>query len=420
MTFFFLSGIFDELSLSDAHEQLMISFLNSPSLVYAHGGLSTVKCYELKFYRTNPNLPLDFFFGVQSIHQLIIDNPSFSGFIASSENVSFSLTKLFIKDISVRHLQGKHFPMVLSTLKELNLENNFVDGGFRSLNSQQLVKSFPNLRSLMIYSRSIQRLTPRMFEHFDQLEYLKVRGINTVENEAFYNLHQLKELHLGQDVRRLDPYAFLHMTTKYLFLNESQNYKLNDDNDFCVFVQFSPLSSTTTFVQFSSDLPTCSCAIRYLYRHLDKSFMHMTPRCYSNSSLYILGQEERLCYFEERLLQCHVLPDEGITIYGKHYNVSYFYQQQTFKHQQQPWALFYKYRFYILAVSIVLAIGLIFILSFVRRDKDSHTRSYQHLNRLLKRRSQSNRDQVTMDIIYHRADVPSDLPISTVPTSTKL
>lgn len=406
--------------MPDAQEQLLVSFLESPSLVYTRGALSNVRCFQLKFYRTNPNIALDFFFNAQSIHHLIIDNPTFTGFLPPTDNFRFSLNKLSIKDISVRHLQGKHFPFVFDTVFELNLENQHVNGGFRSLHNQQLAESFPQLRVLSIYSRSIQYLTKRMFEQFHRLEILKLRGITHIENEAFYNLNSLQELHLGSDIRRIDPFAFLHMTTNYVFLNESSTYRLDDEKDFCAFAQFSPLSQLKTFVQFPSDLSTCSCTLRYLYRHLDKSLMNMTPRCYSNSSLYILGHEERLCYFEERLLQCHVLPDEGITIYGKHYNVSYFYEQQRFKSQQQPWTLLYKYRFYVLIGVSTFCIAFCMAFSLVRRGKVHLTSSYQHLNRLLQRRSQSNRDQVTLDIIYHRTDAELDLPRSNPPISSKV
>ena len=43
------SGIFEEINLSDSHDQLLISFLNSPLLIYAHAALSKLNCYELKF-----------------------------------------------------------------------------------------------------------------------------------------------------------------------------------------------------------------------------------------------------------------------------------------------------------------------------------------------------------------------------------
>ena len=104
--------------------------------------------------------------------------------------------------------------------------------------------------------------------------------------------------------------------------------------------------------------------IDILINHL----MSMTPYCYSNSSLYILAQEERLCYFEQRLLQCHVLPDEGITMYGKHYNVSYFYQKQLSKQRNQL-TIFYQYRLYIIISIPLLLISIFLILFIIRQQK---------------------------------------------------
>jgi len=215
------AGIFEELSLADSHDQLLISFLDSPSMSYAHGALAKLRCYELKFYRTNPQISIGFFYNTISIQHLIIDNPLFTGFLPSTDSFTFQLEKLSIKDISVRHLQGKHFPIQWPTVIELILENFNVNGGFRSWNNKEIAQSFPNLRSLTFYSRSIQHILGRMFEHLNKLEYLKLTGITTIENDGFYNLYQLKELNLGNDIRRLDPYAFLHMSTKLLLLNQS-------------------------------------------------------------------------------------------------------------------------------------------------------------------------------------------------------
>ncbi len=408
------SGIFEDINLSDSQEQLLISFLNSPLLIYTHGALSKLNSYEFKLQNTNPIIPIDFFFQVHFIHHLIIDNPSFNGFLPSSNVFTFQLNKLSIKDISTRHLQGKHFPIRFPSLKELILENYHVNYGFRSFNNQELSQCFPQLRILKIFSRSIQHLTNRMFESFIQLEYLILNGITTIENEAFFNLYHLKELYLGKHILRIDPYAFLHMNTHIILLNESLDFQLNDEKHFCAFAQFSPLTNVKTFIKFSKIISSCSCTLRYLYRHIDKSFLSMTPDCYSNSSLYILGQEERLCYFEERLLQCHVLPNDGITIYGQHYNVSYFYQKQLSK-QRNHLTLFYHYRFYFLLLLPIVMIILCWILLFIKREHNEST--YRHLNRLLNR---PRNDHRTMDIIYHRTNGHEDFQTSTIPISTKV
>ncbi|CAF2000658.1 unnamed protein product [Rotaria magnacalcarata] len=412
-------GIFEELSLADSQDQLMISFLNSPSLVYTKGALSKLNCYELKLYNTNPKIPIDFFYDTHSIHRLIIDNPTFTGFLSSSITLNFPVYQLSIKDISVRHLQGKHFPIVFDTVKELKLENFNAIGGFRSFNNRELNEKFPQLRSLKIFSRSIQHITNRMFEHLNQLEYLTLNGITTIENEGFYNLYKLKELNLGRHILRLDPYAFLHMSTNMLVLNESTDFQFDDDKHFCVFAQFSPLTNLKTFVKFPKTLHTCSCSTRYLYRHIDKSFMSMTPSCYSNSSLYVLAQEERLCYFEQRLLQCHVLPNEGITIYGKHYNVSYFYQQQIAK-QKNRFTIFYRYKNYLLISLLVLIIIICLILCIIRQQRRQNSSAYRHLHRLIKRQRLASNDNVTTDIIYHRTNGHQDIISSTIPISTKV
>ncbi|CAF0930176.1 unnamed protein product [Adineta steineri] len=414
------SSIFEELNLSDSQEQLIISFYNSPSLIYGNGTLSKLNCYELKLSNTNSKIPIDFFYNTIFIYHLIIDNPSFTGFLPSSNIFTFQVYKISIKDISVRYLQGKHFPIIFNSVKELILENYYAHGGFKSFNNRELSQCFPNLKYLKIFSRSIQHITKRMFEHLNQLEYLVLNGITTIENEAFFNLYHLKELNLGKDIYRLDPYAFLHMTTNLLILNESINFQLDDNKHFCVFAQFSPLTNLKTFIKFPKDLNTCSCIIRYLYRHIDKSLMSLTPYCYSNSSLYVLAQEERLCYFEQRLLQCHVLPDEGITIYGKHYNVSYFYQQQTSKHRNQL-TIFYHYRIYIIIILIfILIISISFTLFCIRQQKQRNNSTYRHLNRLLKRPRLRENDNVTMDIIYHHTNDHPDVISSTIPISTKV
>lgn len=413
------SDIFEDLSLSDSQEQLIISFLNSPLLIYTKGALSKLNCYELKFYNTNPKIPMDFFVDVRFIHHLIIDNPTFTGFLPSSTSFTFQIDQLSIKDISVRHLQGKHFPIIFDSVKELQLENYYVNGGFRSFNNRELAEKFPQLRTLRIFSRSIQHITNRMFENLNKLEYLILNGITTIENEAFYSLYNLKELNLGRNILRLDPYAFLHMSTNFLLLNESIDFQLNDDKHFCVFAQFSPSTNMKTFVKFPKNSHTCSCTTRYLYRHIDKSYMSMTPYCYSNSSLYVLAQEERLCYFEDRLLQCNVLPNEGITIYGRYYNVSYFYQKQIGK-QRNKFTIFYQYKNYFLIIAPILLIIICFILFIIRQQKRHDSSAYRHLNRLLKRPRLTRDDNVTTDIIYHRTNGQHDLVSSTIPISTKV
>jgi hypothetical protein len=117
--------------------------------------------------------------------------------------------------------------------------------------------------------------------------------------------------------------------------------------------------------------------------------MSLTPNCYSNSSLYILTQEERICYFEQRLLQCDILPDQGITIYGKYYNVSYFYEQQLSKQKNQL-SFFFRYRIYYLIFVVFIMIGLCLI---IRQRRQNST--YRYLNRLVNRPRNE-----TLDIIY--------------------
>ncbi|UJR23242.1 hypothetical protein I4U23_026262 [Adineta vaga] len=400
------SGIFEDLSLTDSHDQLIISFLNSPSLYYANGALSKLNCYELKFLNTNPKISLDFFHQAQQIHHLIIDNPIFTGFLSSSNSKTLftvQISKLSIRDIGVRHLHSKHFPMIFNSTYELTLQNYRINGGFRSFNDRDLARCFPQLRTLKIYSRSIQHIIARMFQHFNQLEYLILDGITTIENEAFVNLYRLKELNLGKNIQRLDPYAFLHMNTNNLLLNLSYNFQLNDDKHFCTFVHFVPSTDLNTFVQLSKNLSDCSCTLRYLYRHLDKSLMSFTPECYSNSSLYILTQEERICHFEQRLLQCDILPDEGITIYGKHYNVSYFYQQQISK-QKHRFSMFFHYRIYYIVVLFILL--FIVLCLIIRKQKQHHDSTYKYLHYLLKRRRSTRNENIstteTFDMICQR------------------
>ncbi|CAF1653669.1 unnamed protein product [Rotaria magnacalcarata] len=407
-------GIFEELSVSDSQNQLSISFLNSPSLYYANGALSKISCYELKLFNTNPQIPIDFFYQAVSIHHLIIENPYFSGFLSSSKSktsFNFQIYKISIKDISVRQLQGKHFPIIFNSVQELTLENYNVNSGFRSFNNRELAHCFPQVKSLKIYSRSIQNIASRMFEHFSQLEYLTITGIIRIENNAFYNLNHLKELNLGENIHHVDPFAFVNMNTNILLLNQSHNFELNDDKHFCTFVQFSPSTNLKTIVQFSKNLSDCSCTLRYLYRHLDKSFMSVTPHCYSNSSLYILTQEERICHFEKRLLQCDILPDEGITIYGTYYNVSHFYEQQISKRKSQL-SNFFRYRLYYI---LILPVLIICICLIIRQQKNRHVDAYRHLHHLLKRRILTENENVptsqALDIIYQQTSEVFD-PIS--------
>lgn len=408
------TGIFEDINLIDAHQQLLITFLNSPGLIYTSGALTKLNCYELKLQNTNPIIPIDFFIHTRFIHHLIIDNPTFVGFLPSTVKFTFELEKLSIKDIAVRHLQGKHFPIVFSSVKELILENFHINRAFRSMNDRDLSQCFPQLRRLTIFSRSIQHLTKRMFQSFMQLEYLFLDGITTVENEAFANLVHLKELNLGKNILRIEPLAFLQMNTDFLVLNQSEGFHMDDEKHFCSFAQFNPLNHVKTFVKYPKNLHSCSCTLRYLYRHLDKSFLSMTPYCYSNSSLYVLGQEERLCYFEERLLQCDLLPNEGVDIYGKHYNASYFYQRQTNKRKHQ-WAVFIHYRFYFL---LILPVLMVILGVFMCIKRQNHHSTYRHINRLLKRSNDRRENQ--MDMIYHRPHGDEDFRTSTIPISTKV
>ncbi|CAF5149352.1 unnamed protein product, partial [Rotaria magnacalcarata] len=130
-------------------------------------------------------------------------------------------------------------------------------------------------------------------------------------------------------------------------------------------------------------------------------------------------QEERLCYFEQRLLQCHVLPNEGITIYGKHYNVSYFYQQQIAK-QKNRFTIFYRYKNYLLISLLVLIIIICLILCIIRQQRRKNSSAYRHLHRLIKRQRLASNDNVTTDIIYHRTNGHQDIISSTIPISTKV
>ena len=108
--------------------------------------------------------------------------------------------------------------------------------------------------------------------------------------------------------------------------------------------------------------------------------MFLTPSCYLNSSLYILTQEERICYFEQRLLQCDILPDQGITIYGKHYNVSHFYQQQLSK-QKNHLSFIFRYRLYYL---LIIGIFIPSLYLIIRQQQKRENSTYRHLNRLFK------------------------------------
>lgn len=414
----FFSGIFEDLTLPNSEDQLIVSFLNSPSLQYTNRALAKLNCYELKFLNTNPKISIDFFRDVVFINHLILINPSFSGFVSPSNTkatFTFSLQKLSIRDISVTHLKGKHFPIQFPSVRELTLENYHIDRGFRSFNHRQLSESFPQLRRLKIYSRSIRHLTRRMFESFHQLEYLILDGIQTIENEAFYNLYHLKELNLGKELLQIDSYAFIHMNTDLLVLNQSYLFQLDDQKHFCTFAQFASLPDRKTFIQFPKNLSDCSCTLRYLYRHLDKFLMSSTPNCYINSSLYVLTQEERICYFEQRLLRCDILPNEGLMIYGRYYNVSYFYQQQLSK-QKSRFAFFFRYRLYYLLLAMIFVLCLYLI---IRQQKHRENSTYRHLHRLLKRQAVPRND--TSDVIYEQANsITQSIPSATTARVTKL
>nr|ACC43971.1 unknown [Philodina roseola] len=409
------------MNLVNSENQLLISFLNCPRLIYVNAALAQLKCAELKLQNTPSGIPIDFFRDAISIGHLIIHNPSFSGFLSSSTrsaSVHFELHQLSIRDISVRHLKGKHFPISFSSLKTLTLENFVHSNGFRSWNSHDLAERFPQLTTLKIFSCSIQRLSSRVFEHFERLEYLTLDGIQIVENDAFFNLYQLKQLDLGKNIRRLDPYAFLHMNSDvFLLLNQSLQYRLDDEKDFCTFAQFSSTKQSKSFVRFPSFFNNfCSCTIRYVYRHIDKSLVSLTPSCYGNASVYILTQEERICYFEQRLLQCDILPNGGITIYGQHYNVSYFYTKQMSKGHKR-FAIFFQYRIYYL-----FAIGffLLALLLLFYQQRQRQKRTCRHLNRLLKRANLSTENNGNLDIIYQSADEQINLNTTGFDRSTKV
>jgi hypothetical protein len=403
---FFASGIFEDLTLPDAHDQLIVSFLNSPSLIYGSAALAQLSCYELKLHRTNPTIPIDFFRHAISIEHLIIDNPSFRGFLPSLDRQSTwtpIIHRLTIRDIAVGHLQKKHFPIVFDSVHSLVLQNYHIRRAFRSWNNNDLAQRFPQLRSLQLFSVSIDRLHTRMFEGFDRLESLHVDGIRHVENEAFAHLHHLKRLDLGKDLRRLDPFAFVHMFTELLLINRSDGFELNDDVHFCTFAQFSPSIDRPTFVRFAERSHQCSCTVRYLYRHLDKSHMPLTPNCYSNASVYILTQEERICHFDQRLSQCDVLPNGGVTIYGRQYNASDLQRQQ-----RTNLLALYGSRLYYLLLLIICAI----ILCWAFRQQKV---SYRHLERLLKRQTHLHENNAiatttttTPAMIYHSSSEQID------------
>ncbi len=102
----------------------------------------------MKLLNTNPQIPIDFFHQTISIHHLIIDNPTFSGFLPSKISFNFQVNQLSIKDISIRHLQGKHFPIVFNSTRRLTLENYNINRGFRSFNNRELAQCFPRLQYL--------------------------------------------------------------------------------------------------------------------------------------------------------------------------------------------------------------------------------------------------------------------------------
>lgn len=291
--------------------------------------------------------------------------------------IKLNVLRLTISEISVSHLRGKHFPIRFDSLNNLTLINRSIRNGFRSWNTRELSQCFPRVRYLKIFSRSIQRLTNRMFEDFHQLEYLIFNGIDTVENNAFSNLFHLKELNLGENLRQIDPHAFVQMRTEQLFLDQSFQFRLNDEKDFCTFAQLNG------FVRFSTKFHSeCSCTLRFLYRNLEKILVPLTPPCYSNASVYVLTQEERICYFKKRLTQCDILPEQDFLIDGQMYNATYFYQQNPSKQRK-------RFSFQLLTLnSFSLSIFFLFLLtiSILFRLKKRRTTTYRHLQRLLQRR----------------------------------
>ncbi|CAF1272619.1 unnamed protein product, partial [Didymodactylos carnosus] len=207
-------AMFDEINLKDAYDQLIILFINSPNMIYMDFGLKNLYCYELKLINTNPLIPIKFFIN-SSIQHLIIQNNQFKGFIFDSNNFKndIKILILTLNGLAVRHLNGKHFP-IIDSLNELIINSQIL----LTLNSYQLSKKFPNLKSFTLFSQSIQHITSKMFKSFYTLEKLILNGITTIENEGLFNLKNLKELNLGSNILRLDPFAFYQLGNDQTFL----------------------------------------------------------------------------------------------------------------------------------------------------------------------------------------------------------
>ncbi|CAF1618090.1 unnamed protein product, partial [Didymodactylos carnosus] len=207
------------------------------------------------------------------------------------------------------------------------------------------------------------------------------------------------------NILRLDPFAFYHLgndQTFLLLLNNSLDFKLNDDKHFCTFA----ILSSITLIKFSYNLNECTCTHRYIYRHIDKSQIYLTPKCYQNSPMSLLAQEENKCQFEQRLLKCQILPD-NILIYGKYYNSTYFYSKQ--KHLLYIHNILLKYKTYFIIGTIITLILLIILIIFILLLR-KHRHSYVHLKRLLRKRDSTtidNRRQTIDDEDNLNDDIPS-------------
>ncbi|CAF1095691.1 unnamed protein product [Didymodactylos carnosus] len=403
-----MNSIFDGIDLKD---QLIVLFINSPHMIYIDYGLKNLYCYELKLINTNPLISIRFFIN-STIKHLIIQNDQFKGFLFDSNDYKYDIKiyKLTITEIVVRHLDGKYFPLLYS-LTEFILNSQTMT----TINSYQLAKKFPNLKSLTLFSHSIQHITSKMFQSFYTLKKLTLNGITTIENEGLFNLKNLEELNLGSNILRLDPFAFYQLgndQTFLLLLNNSFNFKLNDDKHFCTFA----LLPIKTFVKFSSNLNECTCTHRYIYRHIEKSQIYLTPKCYQNSTMSLLAQEENKCQFEQYLLQCKILPN-NIFIYGKQYNSTYFYLKQKYLLYENNIFLKYKTNFIIGTIGgLALLITFIIVILLLRYNRHS----YSHLNRLLRKRnsttmingrqiiidSEENFDHISTmnNVLYHRTN----------------
>lgn len=403
--------MFVDLNLVNSHEQLIVSFLNSPRLIYKSGGLSSLSCFEVKFVKTNPSIPMDFFLGIGSIEILTIENAKFDGFVRSSGVREIgSIKELTISEINVGRVDSKFFPSVFGSVTNLSLFNRKIRNGFRSLDSSDLSKKFPSIRQLKMFSISIDRVRRKMFENLGNLEFLILNGIRSIENEGFSNLKRLKRLEIGDDLRQIEVLAFFRLKAERIFLDRNSEFELDDEKDFCTFAFFNPSSSSKTFVEFSRrSNAQCSCTLRYLYRNIDKDLLPLTPNCYSTASLYVLTQEERICFFDQRLSRCPKLPDEQIYLYGRFYNASDFHQ-----HLSSTKNRFFNQIF----TSTVVLVGLstflfcFLVVFFLKRRRNI---DYRHLHYLLQRRqtprNRTDESDGNVEPIYQTPTVDPSLTI---------